>query len=117
MLRENAVEGCVRETFGALVATWQAAHATDAQIRAHMRRIARDETRHAALAWSIAKWGEHRLDGAARERVARARRKAMRELGRSLENQDLATTASAAGLPSAREASAIFAELARSIWV
>ncbi|HEX7664753.1 MAG TPA: hypothetical protein VF407_09585, partial [Polyangiaceae bacterium] len=27
---ENAVEGCVRETFGALVATWQAAHAADA---------------------------------------------------------------------------------------
>jgi hypothetical protein len=50
--RENVVEGCVRETYGALLATWQAAHATDAAIRRCFSRIAADETRHAALAWA-----------------------------------------------------------------
>ena len=44
---ENAVEGCVRESFGALLATWQAKTAGDARVRAAMKRIARDETRHA----------------------------------------------------------------------
>ena len=44
---ENAVEGCVRETFGALIASWQAEHARDPGIKRLMRSIARDETRHA----------------------------------------------------------------------
>jgi hypothetical protein len=48
---DNAVEGCVREAFGALVATRQARTARDPVIRATMVRIARDETRHAALAF------------------------------------------------------------------
>ena len=33
---ENAVEGCVRETFGAALALWQADHAIDPQIRSTM---------------------------------------------------------------------------------
>jgi len=114
--RENAVEGCVRETFGAMVATWQAANAEDPQIRAHMRRIARDETRHAALAWSIATWADARLDDKARARIARARRKAVRELGRALATTLPEASARLAGLPSAREAGAIFGELEWKIW-
>ncbi|HEY2366099.1 MAG TPA: ferritin-like domain-containing protein, partial [Polyangiaceae bacterium] len=42
---ENATEGCVRETFAALVAHWQALHARDPIVRAAYARIARDETR------------------------------------------------------------------------
>ncbi len=70
---ENATEGCVRETFGALLATYQAEHATDPQVRRTMRRIARDEARHAALAWRIANWAENRLDAVAKGRVRAAR--------------------------------------------
>jgi hypothetical protein len=44
---ENAVEGCVRETYGALVALWQARHARDPVVAAAMAPIAADETRHA----------------------------------------------------------------------
>ena len=44
MAIENAAEGCVRETFGALVAEWQAAHAEDAGVRREMASIAADET-------------------------------------------------------------------------
>ena len=47
---KNAVEGCVRETFGALLGGYQAEHAEDSELRACMRRIAADEARHAALA-------------------------------------------------------------------
>jgi hypothetical protein len=74
---ENAVEGCVRECYGALVATRQAAHARDPGLAQASARIARDETRHAALAWRVARWVTPQLDPAARGRVARAARGAV----------------------------------------
>jgi hypothetical protein len=42
MASENAVEGCIRETYGALLASWQAAHARDSEVAAEMARIADD---------------------------------------------------------------------------
>jgi hypothetical protein len=69
LLEDDAVEGCVKETFGALLATWQAAHATDPSVRRTMRRIALDETRHAALAWEILGWGMSRVTREERRHV------------------------------------------------
>lgn len=80
---ENAVEGCVRETFGALVLAWQSARAADASLRRSLARIAEDETRHAALSWAVARWADERLDSAARRRVASARARALRALRRA----------------------------------
>jgi hypothetical protein len=111
---ENAVEGCVRETFGALMATWQAAHARDAQLRRSMRRIARDETRHAALAWAVARWAETRLGARALARIARARRAAARELVRAVSVELPAAAAREAGLPSARRARALAAAMSKT---
>jgi len=74
--RENAVEGCTRETYAALVACRQARAATDPAIRAAMTGIARDETRHAALAWAVDGWSQALLGPAARRRVRDARREA-----------------------------------------
>jgi hypothetical protein len=76
MAIENAVEGCVRETFGALLATWQSGAAGNVRFRSAMARIARDETRHAELAWEVARWAEPRLGRAGRRRAAAARRSA-----------------------------------------
>jgi len=64
VLRENAVEGCVRETFGAAMAHAQALLATDPVVRAVLAGIADDEARHAALAWDIDSWGREKLRGA-----------------------------------------------------
>jgi hypothetical protein len=80
MAVENAVEGCVREAFGALVATYQAAHAGDPRVRRAMRGIAADETSHAALAFRVATWIEGHLDAAA----ARSVRTSMRKAGEAL---------------------------------
>lgn len=77
---ENAVEGCVHETFGALLLGWQAARAPDASLRQMFARIAADETRHAALSWAVARWIEGRLDPGGRARVAAARRRAIHSL-------------------------------------
>jgi hypothetical protein len=74
---ENAVEGQVAETFGALVAACQAQLAPDPRIRAVFARIARDEAAHAALAHQLAPWLAARLDRPARARVADARRAAI----------------------------------------
>jgi hypothetical protein len=54
--RENAVEGCVGETWGALVALAQARFAADAKVRVTMSAIASDELDHAALAHAIDAW-------------------------------------------------------------
>src|SRR6185437_16880911 len=67
--RENAVEGCVNETFGALLAAFQAEHAPSPSLRRTFARIAADEARHAALSWAVARWAEPRLDTRARARV------------------------------------------------
>jgi len=78
--RENAVEGCVRETYAALCACRQARAATDPAIRSAMAGIARDETRHAALAWAVDGWSQTLLTPAARRRVREARRGAIEGL-------------------------------------
>ena len=99
--RENAIEGCMRETWGALVATWQASAASDPVVRAAMRRIAIDETRHAALAWRVHGWAARRLDAAARRRVERARDRAIERLVAAVTAPAHAEVVRVAGLPDA----------------
>jgi hypothetical protein len=77
---ENAVEGCVRETFAALVAMHQSARADDPSVAVAMRSIAKDEARHAALAWAIHGWAIARLSPAARARIRASQARALAEL-------------------------------------
>jgi hypothetical protein len=114
---ENAVEGCVRETFGALVATWQASHARDAGVRATMRDIARDETRHAALAWDVAQWAERRLPLAERERVTEARARALRDLKAQADIEPARELVEALGLPTAAQAARLIDAMVRALRV
>jgi hypothetical protein len=90
LARDNAVEGCVRETFGAVVATWQSMHATDARVARAMKAIARDETRHAALAWAIASWLDGELDARSRAEVRRATSRALDALRCDVVRTDVA---------------------------
>ncbi|MGH7329926.1 MAG: ferritin-like domain-containing protein, partial [Polyangiaceae bacterium] len=96
---ENAVEGCVRETFGAAFAMWQGEHAQDRAIAAAMRKIARDEARHAALSWAVGHWAESQLDDAARTRIATAKKKALQDLESELGRQTHPELAERAGVP------------------
>jgi hypothetical protein len=86
---ENAVEGCVRETWAAALALWQSHAAHDPEVRAAFEVIARDELRHAALAWAIDGWAMPQLDEAARARVRAARDVAADELVRGGDSQAL----------------------------
>jgi hypothetical protein len=105
---ENAQEGCVRETFGALEARWQAAHAAEPALRRAYTRIAEDELRHAALAWRIARWSEPALSARARRRVQQARRAAIAELRRELAIEPAPDVQRRCGVPSARAAQVLF---------
>ncbi len=113
---ENAVEGCVRETFGALLATHQARASADPEVRRALRRIARDEVRHAALAWKIADWAENQLDHAAQTRVEQAMREAAATLIHETEGTSHPALTRIAGLPTQAELHRMATELSRAIW-
>ena len=113
---ENVVEGCVRETYGALLATWQAEHASDPATRRALRAIARDETRHAALSHAVAAFVEPKLAPDERARVARARRRALRDLRRAIRRAPSADLVRVAGLPTAEQASALVDALSYFFW-
>ncbi len=97
---DNAAEGCVRETFGALVAQYQARHAEDEDVRTSMQRIAEDETRHAELSWDIDAWAQHQLGAAGRVTIRQARRRALETLREEVLEAYDADVARVAGLPS-----------------
>lgn len=113
---ENAVEGCVRETFGALVATFQARRASDARIRCIMHVIAADETKHAELSWDVAAWIEPRLTPDERAAIARAKAEAVADLATALATPLAADVHDRAGMPSPGEARRMIAELEGALW-
>jgi hypothetical protein len=108
---ENAVEGCVRETYGALLALWQAHQSQDPIVAAAMKPIADDESRHAALAWEVAAWAEPRMTRPARRRVEEAREQALVELASESSRPVPPALVSLGGLPPPDAAEALLASL------
>ncbi len=106
---ENAVEGCVRETFGALVGRFQARAARDANVRQAMRVVARDELRHASLAWAVDAWIRTQLPAESLRRVDEARDAALTMLLDEAQKEPHPDLVREAGVPDARQAT----ELAR----
>jgi len=113
---ENAVEGCVRETFGALQATFQAAHARDPELARAFRGVARDETRHAALAWEVAGWIDALLSPEERAEVATAQRAAVEALRGALGAEVPAAVVVQAGVPRARQARGLLDAVTPALW-
>jgi rubrerythrin len=112
---ENAVEGCVRETWGALVAMRQAERAEDLGVRAAMAGIARDELRHAELAWRIDRWLAPRLTREHRQKVGEARQSAVNQLKNELAQELGLSERQRLGLPGAHEAHLMLVELDRAL--
>jgi hypothetical protein len=113
---ENAAEGCVRETFGALVGSWQARAASDPAVRQMMATIAADETRHAELAWAVDAWTKTKLDRAARRRVVAARAQAAAQLAADIEVAPAAELVERLGLPDVARSRAFYAAAERELW-
>jgi len=77
---ENAVLGCVGETWGALLLAMGAMRAADHDVRRQLHRVACDEARHAALAFAIHAWVTPQLSIAERDEVDAALARATRKL-------------------------------------
>jgi hypothetical protein len=114
---ENAVEGCVRETWGALSAHFQAARAADPSARRLWRDIAADESEHAELSLALHDWYLQQLTWAERQIVEAAIERARLEL-----REELAFGAAPhpsvvhqAGVPTPERALALFGELEHQV--
>lgn len=116
LARENAVEGCVRETWAALEAGYQARYAHDPSLRRVLRTIAEDEARHAQLSWDLDQWLRTRLDAAARARVDAARQGAVARLVRGLEDEGSSPWSEAMGLPRGAVGRRLLDELRSRLW-
>ncbi len=113
---DNISEGCVRETFGAAVATYQAECAGDPRVRAVMRKIAEDETQHARFSWELQAWLASELSDAETKLVEAEKTRAMQQLGQALESGLEAADERALGFPSVEAATSLFNGLRQTLW-
>lgn len=108
---ENMREGCVRETYGALLASYQALCAQDPEVRETMLSVAADETAHAELSWDLAAWYGARLSHAENAALEVEKRKAIAELARVVREDPAQDVMARAGMPDANAAQRLLAEL------
>jgi rubrerythrin len=101
---ENAVEGLVREAYGARIGFEQANTAGLAQIRVAYRDIARDEARHATLAALVHGWIMPRLHPLQQRLVVEARERALHELVEQCSQEPPEALRHLLGLPEATRA-------------
>ncbi len=104
---ENAVEGCVRETFGAALAHHRALTAGDAVARRTARGLAKDEGRHAELSVRVLGWTWPRLTPRERRRVVVAMDRAWRALAAEVAQPIHPAIQLTAGMPDAPHARAM----------
>jgi len=114
--RENAVEGCVHETYGALVGLWQVGHVTDSRIARQLERIAQDELNHATLSWDIAHWLASRLSARQNRALMRAQAGALAALQRELATPPHSDLVKHVGLPDRTTALNLLHELRTRLW-
>jgi hypothetical protein len=102
----NAAEGCGREALGALEALHQSLHAPDADVRATMGSIAKDEARHALLSLDVDAWVRPRVSAITRTRMDEARAATLAALA------DAPAPCPSPGLPDASARAAMIALVA-----
>jgi len=107
---ENATEGCVRESYGAVVAAYAARHAHAAHVRRVMDHIARDEAGHASWSWDLHAWALTKLSAAEQTLVADAMARARRELLASVA-APASTWQAECGVPEPKVAAAMIHEM------
>ena len=110
----NATEGCVFETWAALVAQWKADHALDPAIRAAYGQIATDEAEHGQLAWDLHLWLMAQLSEAQRRTVDDAQRAALGRLPEIARRQAQRFPA-VLGMPVPAQAAEMAARLGRAL--
>lgn len=110
---ENRVEGCVRESFGATIAAYQARHAKDSALRAALPAIAAEELSHAEWSWDLDAWLRTQLSAAQCAALDEAQRNAIDALR---PETTVPALVSLAGMPDALAANELVRELKASLW-
>jgi hypothetical protein len=85
-------------------------------VRRELRRIAADETRHAALSWAIDAWARGRLGPARRRALDEARREAVAALRVEAAIEWPAEVTTIAGMPGAEASARLVAGLEAELW-
>lgn len=112
---QNVADGCVVETYSALVMAYQARHAASPILRGLLAKVARDERRHALLSWDILAWSQRRLPVAEREPLGQQLRRARARLEAVLPRFSSELTTEL-GLPDVRVAKAMLHSLDAQLW-
>lgn len=113
---ENAVEGCVNETFAAACGIWQHEHAEHEAFRAVMGRVAEEESGHAELSWGIHSWIMQQLTEAQQQHIRQAQRETVAALESSFKVENDVVLRQAVGLPGVEDAARLFQELRGQLW-
>lgn len=98
---ENAAEGCVRETLGALIGLHQSRHASDPAVRSVMAQVTSDELGHSVWSHALAKHLESQLSLPARRRVRETRAAALENAMTELSSEPNRAISTQLGLPDA----------------
>jgi hypothetical protein len=113
---DNVIEGCVRETYGAACAAYQAQQARAPEVREQLGGIARDEARHAELSWHIHDWASALLSSTERAELAVAAERAIAALRAELEHDPGSAVRTEAGMPGPEQAHAMLGALQAQLW-
>lgn len=113
---DNVVEGCVRETYGALAAMYQSEHAEDPAVREVTRRIVFEESRHAMMSWEIVQWLETQLSPKQQEQCRQAMKEAVYSLEMAIAQKASQPWEHRIGVPPKNEALRMFDVLKQTVW-
>lgn len=113
---ENALEGCIHETFAAACGWWQAECAAHAIFRTVISHITEEETRHAALSWAIHAWVMPQLSTAQQAHIRQAQLEAITNLEASFQQETDLSLQHELGLPSPAETTQLFKHLRKDFW-
>ncbi|MCB9640942.1 MAG: ferritin-like domain-containing protein [Myxococcales bacterium] len=108
---DNAREGCVRETYGSLMAYWQASTAQDPAVRAVMERIAHEESRHSSLSWAIEAWILPQLSAEEQATYKQLQKASLERLQEELLEEPHPALVEIAGVPTVAQSQYLLAQL------
>lgn len=108
---DNLKEGCIGETWGALMGLYQAEHAKAAEIRQTMKAIAVDEVGHAALSWQIHAWLCTQLDEKAQAHLNAKKQEAILLLKSKIDHTYIQEHQRIAGTPPVKVQQALLKQL------
>ncbi|WP_020559812.1 ferritin-like domain-containing protein [Thiofilum flexile] len=113
---ENAVEGCVHETFAAACGLWQSQQAELGVFRQVIGHITDEEMDHAALSWDIYQWIMPQLSALEQAHIREAQAEAIHNLMQDFKQESDSQIQQAFGLPAHADAARLFEQLKNAVW-